>query len=123
MKRQTLYATVSLLVVASALFAACLGPRKATPTPTPVWPLPLPTNPPTPTPGPTPTPLPPDRVVPEGVVSPVVIQHSPLPGEELPLDGAVELVFDRAMDKTSVQEAFEVSASHQCAKIILNPWE
>jgi uncharacterized protein YfaS (alpha-2-macroglobulin family) len=109
MKRQPLYAFLSLLVVASTLFAACLGPRKATPTPTPAVPLTLPTSTPTPTPGPTPTPLPPDKAVPEGVVSPVVVQHSPLPGEELPLDGAVELVFDRAMDKTSVQEALAVS--------------
>ena len=108
MKRQPLYVIVSVLVVTSTLFTACLGWRKEptpTPTPTSVGPYARPTS----TPGPTPTPLPPDQVVPEGVVSPIVVQHSPLPGQELSLDGAVELVFDRAMDKSSVERAFEIS--------------
>jgi len=43
------------------------------------------------------------------MVSPIVVQHSPLPGEELPLDGAVELVFDRAMDRGSVERALDIS--------------
>ncbi|MBN1640726.1 MAG: Ig-like domain-containing protein, partial [Anaerolineae bacterium] len=105
------YKTVTLVVIALLLIGAgataCLGRGRA-PTPTPtVPPATSPTA--TPTPGPTPTPLPPDQRVPEGMVSPVVVQHSPLPGEELALDGAIEVVFDRAMDKDSVEKAFEVS--------------
>ncbi|HUT21212.1 MAG TPA: Ig-like domain-containing protein, partial [Anaerolineae bacterium] len=108
MKRHTLYPMLSLLVLVSAVFSACLGQR-AVPAPTETATT-VPTAPTeTPTPGPTPTPLPPDREVPVGMVSPIVVQHSPLPGEELSLDGAVELVFDRAMDKGSVERAFEVS--------------
>jgi len=43
------------------------------------------------------------------MVSPVVVQHSPLPGEELSLNGVVELVFDRAMDRAAVEKAFLIS--------------
>ena len=110
MKRQHLYHILTLLIVASALLSACLGPRETPTIPSPTTPVPQTRTPtPTYTPAPTPTPLPPDTPVPPGMVSPVVIQHSPLPGEELPLDGAVELVFDRAMDKGAVERAFEVS--------------
>lgn len=108
MKSEPGYTALALLLIASTLLAACLGPRNkptssptSTPSPSPV--------PATYTPAPTPTPLPPDQPVPEGVVSPVVVQHTPLAGEELPLDGAVELVFDRAMDRQSVQQALNIS--------------
>jgi uncharacterized protein YfaS (alpha-2-macroglobulin family) len=102
MKRRALF---SLLVLISALLSACLWPRPGS---TPEAPTGVPTvRGETPTPSPT-TP-PPDREVPVGVISPIVVQHSPLPGEELPLDGTVELVFDRAMDKSSVERAFELS--------------
>ena len=107
MRRQPVYLVLTLSVLASMLLAACVLKPKGGPTPTaPPTPA-APTI--TPTPTHTPTPLPPDTPVPEGVVSPVVIQHSPLLGEELPLDGAVELVFDRAMDRGSVEGALEVS--------------
>ncbi len=107
MKRHSVHVCLSLVVIASTLFTACFGPREVTPTPTPtpVGVQIVPTN----TPGPTPTPLPPDETVPEGMVSPVVVQYSPMPGEELSLNGTVELVFDRPMDKGSVERAFQVS--------------
>lgn len=102
------YALVSLLVIVVSLLTACLiRPRGPTPTVTSVPPRASPTA--TPTTGPTPTPLPPDHQVPEGVVSPVVVEHSPPAGAELPLDGMVELVFDRPMDRASVENAFQVS--------------
>jgi hypothetical protein len=40
---------------------------------------------------------------------PRVIQSTPAPGEELPLDAALELVFDRPMDAASVEGAFQLS--------------
>ena len=42
-----------------------------------------------------------------------VIQHSPL------IDQLISHIFPMS----KIQEAFEVSASHDCAKIILKPWE
>jgi threonine dehydrogenase-like Zn-dependent dehydrogenase len=42
-----------------------------------------------------------------------VIEHSPL----------VELLLSHILPMSGIQEAFEISASHECAKIILKPWE
>ena len=42
-------------------------------------------------------------------VSPVVIQRTPERGEEFPIDGTIDLVFDRAMDHNSVEAAFSLS--------------
>jgi alpha-2-macroglobulin len=42
-------------------------------------------------------------------VSPVVVQRTPARGEELPPDGAIELVFDRPMDQGSVAAALSLS--------------
>ncbi|MBN1992121.1 MAG: Ig-like domain-containing protein [Anaerolineae bacterium] len=60
---------------------------------------------------PTPTsPPPPPRVaytpVPAETMSPIIVQRFPRRGEELPTDGAVELVFDRAMNQASIAGAF-----------------
>jgi threonine dehydrogenase-like Zn-dependent dehydrogenase len=41
-----------------------------------------------------------------------VIQESPL----------IDLLISHVMPMSSVQEAFELSASHQCAKVVLQPW-
>ncbi|MCK4599319.1 Ig-like domain-containing protein [Candidatus Bipolaricaulota bacterium] len=41
--------------------------------------------------------------------SPIVIQRTPERGEEFPVDGTIELVFDRAMDCNSVEAAFSLS--------------
>ena len=69
-----------------------------------------------PTAGPTLPPSPaPTRVrldytpVPEGTISPIVVQRAPARGEALAPDGAVELVFDRAMDHAAVEAAFSLS--------------
>jgi len=40
--------------------------------------------------------------------SPIVVQRTPERGEELPLDGAIKLVFDRPMDRASVEVAFSL---------------
>jgi hypothetical protein len=90
---------VTLLALVSLLLGAC-GPQptaipEAVPTPTP-------TEEPSPTPPPF-TPPPPEDV------APVVVQRTPERGEELPPDGAIELVFDRAMDRASVEAALQVS--------------
>ncbi|MBN1955750.1 MAG: Ig-like domain-containing protein [Anaerolineae bacterium] len=62
------------------------------------------------TPSPTPTPHPPYVPPPPGTVSPLVIQRTPERGEELALDGAIELIFDRPMDRASVEAAFSISS-------------
>ncbi|MEO7912996.1 MAG: Ig-like domain-containing protein, partial [Roseiflexaceae bacterium] len=69
-----------------------------------------------PTAGPTQPPSPvPTRVrldytaVPEGAISPIVVQRAPARGEALAPDGAIELVFDRAMDHAAVEAAFSLS--------------
>ena len=41
--------------------------------------------------------------------NPTVIQHTPATGEEMPLDLPVEIVFDRGMDQTRVEEAFGIN--------------
>ncbi len=74
--------------------------------------LTLPTITPTPQPTPIPTkPRPGYTPVPDNVVSPVVIDQSPLPGEEAQPDGGIQLVFDRAMDRSAVESAFQVYPS------------
>lgn len=54
---------------------------------------------PTPTPTVEPTPLPP--------IAPQVVDHYPAKGDEFPPDGTVVVYFDQAMDRASVQTAFE----------------
>ncbi len=85
MRKLYLYKIVTLAVLCSLLLGAC----RAEPTP-------IPTSPPY-------TPLPP------GTVPVVVVQRTPERGEELPPDGSIELTFDRAMDKESVEKAFHIT--------------
>jgi uncharacterized protein YfaS (alpha-2-macroglobulin family) len=90
MKRQTLYKTVAFATLLSlALSCSVCG----------AWPWA------TPTPIPTPPPYTPPPV---GTVSPIVIQRTPERGEELPPGGTIQLVFDRAMNKGSVESALLV---------------
>lgn len=93
-------------LLASLLASAC----------SPSTPAPVPTAmPPTPEPA-TPTPLPPKLNVPftepkPDEISPVVIQRTPEPGERLSPNGAIQLVFDRAMDQASVESALKLQPS------------
>jgi len=93
------YKALALVVLAGLFAGACSCG---------LWPVPTPVPTPTSTPFPTPT-MPPYTPLPRGAVSPVVIQRSPERGEELSLDGSIELVFDRTMDQASVETAFNVS--------------
>ena len=83
MDRPSLYRIVALVALVSLVLGAC-GP-KATPTPPPY------------------TPPPP------GTVPVVVIQRTPERGQELGIGDAIELVFDRAMDRASVEGALQIS--------------
>ncbi|MGD1993541.1 MAG: Ig-like domain-containing protein [Anaerolineae bacterium] len=96
MKHKTVQAFLSLVVLLGVVLSACR--------PAPVSPPPTPTTPPA-----TPTPRPPYVPPPPGTVSPAVIQRSPARGEALAPEGTIEVVFDRAMDKESVEQAFSVS--------------
>lgn len=97
------------LALTFALLAAACRPD-STPTPPPPTPIPATATaaPPRPT-QPPPTQAPridlPFTPVAEGAISPKVIRQSPEPNEALAPDGAVELVFDRAMDPASVAAA------------------
>ncbi len=74
------------LIVVAVLLAQCGGP---TPAPTAT------------VPPPSPTPLPP--------VQPVVADHFPGQGDELTLDGSIDVYFDQPMDKPSVEAAFSIN--------------
>jgi hypothetical protein len=92
MKR--LYFALTLTVIASLLLTACGSPAA----------LARPTAPPTPR----------SLVafaaqVPAGIAAPIVVQRTPERGEELPLDGTIELVFDRAMDQAAMESAFTIA--------------
>jgi uncharacterized protein YfaS (alpha-2-macroglobulin family) len=87
MKKSSLYRVLMLFLLGS-LLGGCLCPAGPTATPAP-------TAPPY-------TPPPPDNV------APIVIQRTPEPGEELATDAPIQLVFDRPMDKRSVETALLV---------------
>jgi len=53
--------------------------------------------------------------------APQVIDTQPLPGEEVPLDGAITFYFDRPMDLASVQAALSVSPATPLAVEALDP--
>ncbi len=106
--KRTRFTPARRVTVAAGLLAAILAsacqPGTATVVPTRI--------PPTATPiPPTATALPPAinlpyTPVPLSVVSPIVIQHTPETGERLNPAGAIQIVFDRAMDQKSVEAAF-----------------
>ena len=87
-----------ILALLALLLSAC-GPATSQATPTAGEPTA--TRPPTNTPPPTATllPMPPPRL----------LDRSPAPGEEQPLDAPVELTFDQPMDRASVEAAFTIS--------------
>lgn len=47
----------------------------------------------------------------ERFAAPIVVQRTPERGEALSVDGGIELIFDRAMDRASVEAAFSLSPS------------
>jgi hypothetical protein len=72
----------------------------------------LPTLTPTSQPTPVPTkPRPGYTPVPDNVVSPIVVDQSPAPGEEARPDGSIQIAFDRPMDRSAVESAFQVYPS------------
>jgi hypothetical protein len=85
--------TVLVIVTLLGIVAGACRPATPEPTPDPA----------------TSTPHPPYVPPPAGTVSPLVIQRTPERGQELSLDGDVELVFDRPMDRESVEAAFTLS--------------
>lgn len=96
-----------LLIVVGLLLPACttgVVDTAAALTPTP-----------TTSPSPSPTVPPPPRIeytpVPLDTVSPVIIQRLPRRGEELAPEGQIELVFDRAMDETTTEQAFTLQTA------------
>lgn len=96
---------IALLVLASLVVACSLRGTNATSAQT------IPTDTPNPTGTPESQPPKPQvgyTPVAEGVVSPVVIQRVPRRGETLSPDGAIELIFDRAMDQAAVEQALTV---------------
>ncbi len=102
---------ISLLIATLLSLGAC-GTRPS-PTPAPSA---------TATPRPTATPLPPKPVipytpVPADMLSPVVIQRSPKRGESLKPDGAIEIVFDKAMDQSAVARAFTLQKAGEGAPV------
>jgi uncharacterized protein YfaS (alpha-2-macroglobulin family) len=86
MRKPILYKTMTIVALLSLLLASCKCAEEPTPLPT----------------------MPPYTPPPEGNVAPIVIQRTPERGEELPPDGAIQLVFDRPMDKGSVESALLV---------------
>jgi len=102
MGKRILVDGIALLTLIGLLLSAC-GPQ-LTPTPTETS-VPPETSTPEPSPSPTavgPTP-------PPGEASPIVVQRTPEAGAEMPPDGAIELVFDRAMNRASVEAALQIS--------------
>ena len=91
-----------LLIVMACSLSPPAGPSGPTRTPAS-----------TSTPRPTETPLPPKPIVPytpvpADALSPNVIWRSPQRGESLAPDGAIELTFDKPMDRDAVQSALRV---------------
>jgi uncharacterized protein YfaS (alpha-2-macroglobulin family) len=110
MNQRRIYNLLTFVLLLSLVLNACKKSEPKPPvtgTPTSV---PTDTASPTDTPiPPPPTPLPEYQPPPEGTIPPYVIQRSPERGEELALDQPIELVFDRPMDRSTVEEALVVS--------------
>ena len=100
MGKRTMLNILGVLTMLSLLLGACAPGPTPEPTETSsVSPTPSPTDPPPTAPPPTP---------PAGEAAPIVVQRTPEAGAELPPDGAIELAFDRAMDRRSVERALRV---------------
>jgi alpha-2-macroglobulin len=109
---------IAALLILVALIAGVVLSLRDRPSPVVEAPTPQPSAQPSPQPSPQPSvepsPVPPRphlpyTPVPEGTISPIVVERIPARGAELRPDGAVELVFDRPMDQASVAAAFSLS--------------
>ena len=132
MKPSRLLLIAGLAVLIFAVLSACGSPGPApAPTPTqapntpigPSSPVPpigvtpaasaapfiIPTATMTPQPTPIPTkPRPGYTPVPDTALSPQVIDQNPYPGQETAPESGIQLVFDRAMDRSAVESAFQM---------------
>ncbi|HTP11441.1 MAG TPA: Ig-like domain-containing protein, partial [Anaerolineae bacterium] len=130
MKPSRLLLIAGLAVLIFAVLSACGSPGPGPIVSTPVAPPPpfgvtsapplgvtpvsqapfvIPTATATPLPTPIPTkPRPGYTPVPDTVLSPQVIDQNPLPGQEAATDSGIQLVFDRAMDHSAVESAFQI---------------
>jgi alpha-2-macroglobulin len=134
MKPSRLLLTAGLAVLVFAILSACGSPGPGPLPPTPGGPQPpievttvpplgvtpaasqvpfiIPTATATPQATPIPTkPRPGYTPVPDTVLSPQVIDQNPLPGQEAAPESGIQLVFDRAMDRSAVETAFQIYPS------------
>ncbi len=56
--------------------------------------------------------------VPAETISPIVVQRLPRRGEEFPIDGSIELVFDRAMNQPATASAFTLQLAAASPQLI-----
>jgi hypothetical protein len=125
MKPSRLLLIAGFAAVVFAVLSACgapgPGPIVSTPvspsspvppigvTPVSQTPFVIPTATTTPPPTPIPTkPRPGYTPVPDTVLSPQVIDQNPYPGQEAAPDSGIQLIFDRAMDRSAVESAFQI---------------
>jgi uncharacterized protein YfaS (alpha-2-macroglobulin family) len=133
MKPSRLLLIAGITVLIFAVLSACGSPGPGPIVSTPVGPQPpvgvtsvppmgvtpvsqapfvIPTATATPLPTPIPTkPRPGYTPVPDTVLSPQVIDQNPYPGQEAATDSGIQLIFDRAMDRSAVESAFQVYPS------------
>ena len=101
--KQHLATAISTIVILSMLLSACqLGPRTATPTTGPAATTAAAGATTTATSAAT------TAVQPTQPLPPQVVQATPAPGEEQPLDAPLQVTFDQPMDTGSVQSAFSI---------------
>src|SRR5512137_2643789 len=131
MKPSRLLLTAGIAVLVFAILSACGSPGPGPLPATPVGPQPpmgvtsapplgvtpaasavpfiIPTATLMPTATPIPTkPRPGYTPVPDTVLSPQVIDQNPYPGQEAAPESGIQLVFDRAMDRSAVESAFQI---------------
>ncbi|HEY7599856.1 MAG TPA: Ig-like domain-containing protein, partial [Candidatus Limnocylindrales bacterium] len=99
---------IAALLVLVAVVAGVALTLRGRPSPIVEAPTPQPSPQPTPQSSPAPRPRLDYTPVPEDTISPIVVQRSPARGAELRPDGAVELIFDRPMDRAAVEAAFSL---------------
>src|SRR5512139_3486287 len=136
MKPSRLLLIAGIAVLVFAVLSACGSPGPGPIASTPIGPQPpggattapplgvtpaasqapfiIPTATVTPLPTPMPTkPRPGYTLVPDTVLSPQVIDQNPYPGQEAAPDSGIQLIFDRAMDRSTVESAFQIYPATQ----------